>query len=74
MNDYDYRCWSVGLQRRVDLSVRNNDFEEHTASVFVGDDVRPGNGGCIYLRNFGIFLQVHMALQPKLLTLTSLPP
>jgi hypothetical protein len=48
------------LQHRVDLQADWNLSEEHTVSI-----LGPEDGGSISLRNVGIYLQVHIALQPR---------
>jgi hypothetical protein len=47
-------CNACGLVGRYQRS------EEHTASIFRVED-----GGSIFLRNVGIYLQVHTAFQPR---------
>jgi hypothetical protein len=56
---------SVGLllQRRVDVQVNIEVSEKHTNYIFSAED-----RDSIFLRNVGICLQVHTALQPKRLT------
>jgi hypothetical protein len=51
-------CEPVG---RLDTTVS----EEHTVSIF-----SPEDGDSMFLRNFGIYLQVHTVLQPTRPTLT----
>jgi hypothetical protein len=45
---------------------RSNVSEENTASIFRAEvDFSAEDGGSMFLRNFGITVQVHMALQPR---------
>jgi hypothetical protein len=51
INKKVYRYWSFGLQRRV---VDANVSKDHAASTF-----SPENGGSMFLRNVGMYLQGH---------------
>jgi hypothetical protein len=54
---------------RIPINSDNCDISGATTSLF-----RAENAGIMLLQNFGIYLQVHTALQPRRLTTTSSPP